>query len=517
MIDAQKTDRCGGEGLHDAQCALMTGPVDAELVRRYYDDAVESRQILAAAAFFEKLLNRYPGNQQIRSLFISLCLQIQRYGPAMAAIETMLAYSTPEEGLIDSALMVRRKIDPRKIDLKGKAGLTLSVCMIVRNEQSYMGPCLHSIKKIADEIVVMDTGSTDRTSDLASVFGACVHNFRWQDDFSAARNAGLQKAGGDWILVIDADEIIAPEDMPRLKNLICEHKNRPTAFTLETRNYTHVANSLNWHANNGRYPLHETGLGWFPSQKIRLFPNLPGIRFQYPVHELVDPSVRAAGLPIKYGDIPVHHYGHLNENKNRRKAEDYFKMGYQKLHQLGDDVAALRELAVQAGQLEYWSESLMLWRRLLKIRPDFIEAFVNMSGALWQLGRYEEALTAAQSAMTLNPAMKEAGYNCAISLLLLGRAQEALSILSALCETFPDYLGAQFMLASCLGCIGDVDASSRCLHKLKNTTTAVAVIMAIRDLIKRLRNNGRAKYANQLEQAVGRFAPRNQPNEIDRV
>ena len=144
-------------------------------------------------------------------------------------------------------------------------------------------------------------------------------------------------------------------------------------------------------------------------------------------------------------DIPIHHYGHLSEKKNRKKAENYFKIGYAKLQQLGDDVGALRELAVQAGQLELWRESLDLWHKLLMVKPDFVEAFVNMSGAYWQLSRYAEAMEAARRALKLNCRYKEAEYNYAVSLLLLGRAKEAADALCKLCTRERDYLAAEFM------------------------------------------------------------------------
>jgi tetratricopeptide (TPR) repeat protein len=246
-------------------------------------------------------------------------------------------------------------------------------------------------------------------------------------------------------------------------------------------------------------------LGWFPSRKIRLFPNSADIRFHFPVHELVDPSVKSAGLTVIESDIPVHHYGCLNEGKANQKAEAYFRLGYSKLDRLGDDVAALRELAVQAGQLGYWPEALELWQRLLTLRPDYAEAYVNMAAAYWQTGKYQQSLESAQRACHLAPQMKEAAYNLAVSLLMLGNAERAADVLTELLGTHGDYLAAHFMLASASGCAGDTDRSIRLYRQLKQMPVGEALEAAIADLQQRLRGGGLNPYADALDLAKRRM------------
>ena len=87
----------------------------------------------------------------------------------------------------------------------------LSVCMIVKNEERFLGQCLASVKDIADELIVIDTGSTDRTVEIAREHGAQVGHFEWCNDFAAARNASIAAATGDWILFLDADEELSPK------------------------------------------------------------------------------------------------------------------------------------------------------------------------------------------------------------------------------------------------------------------------------------------------------------------
>ena len=85
--------------------------------------------------------------------------------------------------------------------------------MIVKNEEKHLVKCLKSVRDIVDEMIVVDTGSTDKTKDIAQVFGAKVFDFPWTGDFSAARNHSLEQATGDWILILDADEVISARDL----------------------------------------------------------------------------------------------------------------------------------------------------------------------------------------------------------------------------------------------------------------------------------------------------------------
>src|SRR5438132_13758737 len=90
-----------------------------------------------------------------------------------------------------------------------------SLCMIVRNEEQNLAACLESVADLMDEIVVVDTGSNDRTGDVARRFGARVFDFPWVDSFAAARNESLRRATGDWIFWLDADERINAPDRPK--------------------------------------------------------------------------------------------------------------------------------------------------------------------------------------------------------------------------------------------------------------------------------------------------------------
>ena len=85
---------------------------------------------------------------------------------------------------------------------------TVSLCMIVRNEEDVLGRCLESVKDIVDEIIIVDTGSTDKTKEIAGRFTNAVYDFPWIDDFSAARNFSFSKATMDYQMWLDADDVI---------------------------------------------------------------------------------------------------------------------------------------------------------------------------------------------------------------------------------------------------------------------------------------------------------------------
>lgn len=144
--------------------------------------------------------------------------------------------------------------------------LTLSVCLIVRNEETLLPRCLASVQGVADEIVVVDTGSTDRTIEIAQAYGAKVFPHPWPHDFAAARNWSLEYATGDWILILDADEGLVPEAIQILPKLMAQGD---AVWSLRIRNYL---------SDGGDADASEHSL-------IRLFPNRPHLRFVGAIHE----------------------------------------------------------------------------------------------------------------------------------------------------------------------------------------------------------------------------------------
>ena len=99
-------------------------------------------------------------------------------------------------------------------------GPLLTASLIVRNEAAYLGDCLRALGRIADDVVVVDTGSTDETREIAVAHGAKLYEVPWQDDFAAARNESLARCLGEWILYIDADERVRPTSRDDLRRIL---------------------------------------------------------------------------------------------------------------------------------------------------------------------------------------------------------------------------------------------------------------------------------------------------------
>ncbi len=486
------------EALDFFEKGFMRAPSVSKIVLNYHLAIKDQGAYERAEPVFKQALERYPLNKRLMYLLIEILLQQSKSGPAMRVIERAIAAFGIEDGILPAALKIRAELGPLQLDKKSNQTASVSLCMIAKNEEAYLAKCLWSVKPIVDEIIVVDTGSQDRTRDIAAVFGAKVFDYQWHDDFSEARNFSLSKASGDWILILDADEVIAARDYKAFKSLVNNGNSDPVAYSVVTRNYTMQANTIGWVANEGIDPGCEAGSGWFPSQKVRLFKNDSRIRFEYPVHEMVDPGLNRLGIPIQKCAIPVHHYGKLNAETSGPKSETYYTIGIKKLSELGDNPGALRELAIQAGHLEKHEEALELWQRYIKQKPDDAEAYLNMGTALWNLGHYDQAVVAAQRAIALAPAMKEAHFNYAISELHLGNADKAITVLEKILEQHPRYLSAEFMLAAAYCCAGRQKKALAGFEKIRLTAVGSVLAVSFYDLAKRLNSANQARYAMAL-------------------
>ncbi|HEX2866166.1 MAG TPA: glycosyltransferase [Ignavibacteriales bacterium] len=166
----------------------------------------------------------------------------------------------------------------------------LTLSMIVKNEEKYLQECLDSVKGIADEIVVVDTGSTDRTIEIAEKAGAKVYHFSWINDFSAARNFALSKSNGEWILYLDADERLSEKSQAELKRII-RSKKKEACFC--------IVNSIGTNSNKSN-----------KMRYARLFRNDRRIRFSGTIHEQIIYSLRDEGYKLLDSEIEIIHLGY---------------------------------------------------------------------------------------------------------------------------------------------------------------------------------------------------------------
>ncbi len=169
--------------------------------------------------------------------------------------------------------------------------MMVSLCMIVKNEEERLGRCLESARRQVDEIVVVDTGSRDATMKVARRYGARCVEFSWNDDFSAARNRSLEEATGDWILWLDADEVLKmpPDGSVSLRRLAAESDADAFVVPIENRKL------------EGGFELH---------QAVRFFRRIPGLRFEGAAHERVDGFLLRRGARFKTAPFVIEHYGY---------------------------------------------------------------------------------------------------------------------------------------------------------------------------------------------------------------
>jgi glycosyltransferase involved in cell wall biosynthesis len=184
---------------------------------------------------------------------------------------------------------------------------TLSLCLIVKNEAANLPRCLESAAGVVDEIVVVDTGSTDETVAIAERFGARVLHHAWQNDFALARNVGLDAATGEWLLVLDADEALPPETRAKLKRTLW--LTEADALQVTVRNFMPEDLLVTYKD--------------FPS--FRLCRNRPEYRYSQRIHEQILPALERHGARLEPADLLIWHYGYAQsavQGDTQRAARD---------------------------------------------------------------------------------------------------------------------------------------------------------------------------------------------------
>ena len=488
------------EAVRFLEKGFLLSPTAFDAGSAYHSAITAAGEFARAEGVFREARALFPLNRRIAFLLIDVLINQHKNEPAMGEIEQAMMLFGIDDGILAAALEIRGKIGPQEIDKSSGNGNSLSLCMIVKNEEQHLAKCLTSVQALVDEMIVVDTGSIDRTREIATAFGAKVYDFPWTGDFSEARNFSLSKASGDWVLVLDADEVLSPLDHPALKQLIARQVPEPAAYAFLTRNYVGPVHVTGWTANDGGYSNEEAGSGWMGSIKVRLFPRDSRIQFENPVHELVEPSLRKSGIPAKDCSIPVHHYGKLNRDKGILKGKEYYLLGRKKLEETGDDPDAIRELAVQAGELKLFDEAIDLWQRALGLRPDMELAYINLVSLHLQMDRFAEALDASKKAVALKPGMIEAVCNYALCEMYAGEVDRAITALEKILKKDPAYPSANIMLAIAYFCAGKKEKGNALFKTLRFSGSGFAE--ALHPFARKLLTAGRTAYALTLLDAA---------------
>jgi O-antigen biosynthesis protein len=301
--------------------------------------------------------------------------------------------------------------------------IRLSLCMIVRNEAGRLENCLRDVKPVVDEIIVVDTGSTDQTKAVATAEGARVHDFPWCDDFSAARNASLAQATGDYILWLDADDRLDAAELDKLRRL----KSRLSPAKREAY-YLVVADEA-------------AGQGSTCFTQMRLIPNLPEARFEWRIHEQISRSLKQAGVSLAATDIVVRHVGNHDPSELRRKSERNLAIILDEMKLHPDEPVLQFHAARTLANLERWEEAVrhlepvLAHAALRREQPQlFLEAGILAGRYYNALRRFDQAERVLRVCLEDAPRQTMARVQLSESLLNQGRCGEAVAELTATLE-----------------------------------------------------------------------------------
>lgn len=378
--------------------------------------------------------------------------------------------------------------------------IELSLCMIVRDEEQRIGPCLKSIAPYVDETIVVDTGSQDRTREIARDCGARVFDFPWTESFAEARNQSLALARGKWIFWMDADDILSPECGRKLRALIRQHPERDVAYQVMVR-----------------IPPGPRDFSASIVDHVKLFPNRPDLRFEHRIHEQILPAIRRAGLEIRFSDLYVthQHYDRSEEGQAKKRQRD-FRLLEMDLRDQPDHAFILFNLGMTYlfATREYEVAAHYLVRCLERSHPT--DSIVRKAYALLTTARLwsqeiEAALAANEAGRRHYPEDAELLFQAGQLYQEVGRMEEARAALERLIagEEAPHYRSVDTGLRTCRGrhelallCRRTGD-ERQCEQRLKGIVEAFPEYLPARlDWARSLHALGQDEPARQILEAI---------------
>lgn len=323
--------------------------------------------------------------------------------------------------------------------------MTLSVAMIVKDEALNIGRCLASVVGLADQIVVVDTGSTDTTVDIATSFGAEVGHFKWNNNYSDARNESLKMCRGDWVMVLDADEAMDPNDFSEISKAMTK-EDRSEIYAFRVKNYCHDGSTATFdHAcvkNDGLYPEYPyyTMMGG-----IRMFRNHSGIAYIGRLHEDVGHCF-SDEAPLL--GVTVHHFGKLDATRELFKREYYLELALKDLEERPDDLYILSNAISQARIAKQWEKSRDLAERYIRVThtcPATI--LITLAESHQVLGDHGKALIYFQNVLRQQPDNALVLNRMSLSLAALGHVDEACYALHKAIHINPGFVSSFLILS----------------------------------------------------------------------
>ena len=312
----------------------------------------------------------------------------------------------------------------------------ISLCMIVRDEERFLGDALASVKGVVDEICIVDTGSRDATLDIAREAGARIRQIAWENDFSDARNAALEMATKRWIFVLDADERLAP----RSREFLTALRSHPAYLTgLWTRCFNFTEDYK--------------GTGAMSNALVRIFPNNQRIRYRNAIHEFVALDGNEAGMPALLSGIEIIHLGYRADvMRDRKKYERNRAIAQTALQENPGDAFNWYNYATSTMMSESFIDAILALERMreitlagLKERGDGrVQSFVPNGLALLasmyltENGQPSRAETIARELLTFAPTFADGHFILGKALLAQRRFAEAREAFMAAIEDGKD-------------------------------------------------------------------------------
>ncbi|SDW89017.1 glycosyltransferase [Paenibacillus sp. PDC88] len=295
----------------------------------------------------------------------------------------------------------------------------ISLCMIVRDEALFLEQCLASVSSVVSEMIIVDTGSTDRSVDIARAYGATVVHMEWQSDFAAARNESLRHAAQPWVLIMDADEQWVEGQQSRLFSLLLEASDGVYGFEVEIKSL-----------------LGRSGEDSVTDSACRIFRNDTRIRFKGRIHEEAATSILALGAStLRASGLQLLHYGYLDHIvKRKNKSERNFQLIKEALMQEPDSRILLYALGTEYFQLGDYDAAVRILEPLLDKLPTEAgyasDVFLKTIFALREKGELHQAVEKVEEGVSRYPGFADLQELKAVLLMDLGRDDEALGVLT---------------------------------------------------------------------------------------
>ncbi len=291
----------------------------------------------------------------------------------------------------------------------------LSVCMIVKNESALLGRCLRSVAGCADEIVVVDTGSTDNTVSVARGEGATVVQSDWRGDFSYSRNISVRRASGAWILWLDADDVVPPASIPKINELKLAEPARVFGFIVKNERPGNTGSEF---------------------MQARMFPNRKDIFFERRIHEQVMPSALRAGLRLFETDIVIEHHGYADPQTVRAKAGRNVGLLLAEWDNARPDPVMALEIADSYSMLgdfpkaSHWYGIVLEIPGHRQVQPEIAsQACLGLGNISNGDGKYEEAARWLNESLVLCPNRSDALFSLAVAQDLAGNLEASAATL----------------------------------------------------------------------------------------